>query len=59
MVIPLGIIGSHSSIRQDSMVLTSVRVNIALNMNIISMSFSDVDGTTATSPGQNFVGAGL
>ena len=48
MVIPLGVVGSHSLIRQDSMVLTSVRKTIALSINTTSMSFSDIDGTTAT-----------
>ena len=48
MVIPLGVVGSHSLIRQKSMVLMSVRKIIALSMSTTSISFSDIDGTTAT-----------
>ena len=54
IVIRLGIIGSHLSICQDSRVLMSVRVVIALNMSIPSMSFSDIDGNTATTTETKF-----
>ena len=48
MVIPLGVVGSHSLIRQDFMVLMSVRKTISLSMSTTSMSEKDIDGTTAT-----------
>ena len=48
MLVPPRVFGSHSSIRQDFMILMSVRVIIALNMSITSMSYSDIDGVTAT-----------
>ena len=48
MVVPLGAVVFHSLTRQGSMVLTSVRRIIALKMGFTSMSFSDIDGTTAT-----------
>ena len=48
MVISLGVVGSHSLIRQDSMVLMSVRKTTALSMSTSSMFFSHIDGTTAT-----------
>ena len=54
MVIPLGVVGSHSLIRQDSMILMSVRKTIALSMSTTSMSFLDIDGTTATATETKF-----
>ena len=48
MVVPLGAVVFHSLTRQGSMVLTSVRRIIALKMSFTSMSFLDIDGTTAT-----------
>ena len=43
MVILLQVIGSHISISQDYIVLMSVRVIIAMNMSITSISVSDID----------------